>query len=441
MAPSLEQRRAEVLRQALEHVRRSERLLVLQAPPGSGKTFTVSHVVALSVMDMGGRVAVATQTNAQADDLCRRLIEEFPRLGVTRFLAAEGPPPELPETVRRARSVAALPGSAGAVVGTSAKWALSKNLGPFDLLVVDEAWQLTHADFSLLVPVAPRVVLVGDPGQIAPVVPVDASRWEAGPVRPHQAAPAVLLAAAPPSLNTLSLPVSTRLTPDTVELLRPFYDFPFEAWSRPGARRVSFDGDGDDDLDEALELLETGAVAMLELPTPVDGPPLEDDPELAATLALAARRLLARGAKVQTEDEERVLTPEDVGIVATHRVLVTRIQQALGDLPVRVDTPERWQGLERPVILAAHPLSGALRPSSFDLDTGRLCVMASRHRVGLLWVGRDHLLETLRSYVPSAEQAPSAPDAVGRGHHRHLEFLEALRRAGRCIRGSVAPED
>ena len=271
------------------------------------------------------------------------------------------------------------------------------------------------------------------------MVPIDASRWETGKVRPHQAAPEVLVRERPPALNTLSLPVSTRLTPDTVELLRPFYDFPFEAWSPPGSRRLEW-APRRDALDEALGLLGSGAVASLELPTPADGPPAQDDPELADALAEAARRLLEEGARVQTEDGARALTAEDVGIVATHRVLVARIEQALGDLPVRVDTPERWQGLERPVILAAHPLSGAVRPSSFDLDTGRLCVMASRHQVALLWVGRDHVLETLRGYVPVAEQAPSAPDRVGRGHRRHLELWEALEADGRCVRWAAAAQ-
>ena len=58
---------------------------------------------------------------------------------------------------------------------------------------------------------------------------------------------------------------------------------------------------------------------------------------------------------------------------------------------VSVDTPERWQGLECKVMVMVHPLSGVVRPSAFDLETGRLCVMASRHKAGLLVVTRDHL--------------------------------------------------
>ena len=114
----------------------------------------------------------------------------------------------------------------------------------------------------------------------------------------------------------------------------------------------------------------------------------------------------------------------------------TRITEALGDLAgrVRVDTPERWQGLERQVMIAVHPLSGVVRPSAFDLSTGRLCVMASRHRVGLVLVTRDHLGETLEEYLPVADQAVGLPDEAGRGHAQNLAVWAQLSASGRIAR-------
>ena len=43
------------------------KLAVVKAPPGSGKTFTLIRVLA-ELEDRGLRVAVAAQTNNQADD-------------------------------------------------------------------------------------------------------------------------------------------------------------------------------------------------------------------------------------------------------------------------------------------------------------------------------------------------------------------------------------
>jgi hypothetical protein len=180
-------------------------------------------------------------------------------------------------------------------------------------------------------------------------------------------------------------------------------------------------------------LLTTGSVSMLTLPTPDAGPPLEEDVEVAEQAAAIAKRLIARGASVVTEEGPRPLTPRDIGLAASHRVMNTRMVEALGELgrAVRVDTPERWQGLERLVMIAVHPLSGVVRPSSFDLSTGRLCVMASRHRVGLVLVSRDHLGATLREYLPIADQPVGLPDEAGRGHAQNLAVFRQLAAAGR----------
>ena len=51
----------------------------------------------------------------------------------------------------------ALPHGPCVVVGTSAKWGMLKGVEEFDILFVDEAWQLSWADFMLLGQVSARV--------------------------------------------------------------------------------------------------------------------------------------------------------------------------------------------------------------------------------------------------------------------------------------------
>ncbi len=80
-----------------------------------------------------------------------------------------------------------------------------------------------------------------------------------------------------------------------------------------------------------------------------------------------------------------------------------------------------------------HPLSGTLRPSSFDLETGRLCVMASRHTAGMLVLSKDHLPDTLRAYIPAAGQPFGGKDVEGRGLWDNLEFWSRLERDGRVV--------
>ena len=147
--------------------------------------------------------------------------------------------------------------------------------------------------------------------------------------------------------------------------------------------------------------------------------------------------MLERGADI--DDGAGILRPlvaSDIGITATHRVLNAAIQAALPDElrpGVRVATPERWQGLQRAIMIAVHPLSGIILPSAFDLETGRLCVMASRHQVGFIVVGRDHIPHTLASHIPSADQAVGRPDVTGRGHDQHTRFWGRLEKEDRVV--------
>jgi hypothetical protein len=418
-----ERARQDILRQVLQHVEEQQPLLVLKAPPGSGKTYIVVRAIVIA-WHSRLRVAVATRTNAQADELCLRMAQEFPRVPVFRWASEDlAPQPFGGQVTWETDSKRIAAHGPCIVVATSSKWATSKSPGTFDVMLLDEAWQIAWAEFLPLGTVAARFVLVGDPGQIAPIVDVDVSRWETARRPPHRAAPEVILADARLRPRTLALPVTTRLPHDTAELLQGFYDFHFTSWALPGERALNLRRAGRPDaLDGVLDGLSVCSAALHTLPTPVHGPPLEDDHEVAGAAVEVVRRLLGRGAEAVLDGQMVKLRPEDIGITATHRTMNARIEVELGSLSsaVRVDTPERWQGLERLVMVAVHPLSGVLRPSVFDLDTGRLCVMASRHRAGLVVVSRDHVGGTLANMSPAAEQAVGCPDEAGRGHARNL---------------------
>ncbi|MFO0647460.1 MAG: hypothetical protein U0326_14565 [Polyangiales bacterium] len=287
--------------------------------------------------------------------------------------------------------------------------------------------------------VASRFVLVGDPGQIPPVVPIDVSRWQTSRRPPHVPAPEVILRDRTLPTVRVELPVSTRLPHDTCALVRAFYDFDFEAWAAPGERRLVLptgNGDGQS-VDRALESLSTGTTSLLALRRP------RADLRSKRTSTWPAPRRPSRDAPwsvtrtVCTEEGEHALRPEDIGITATHRVMNTRIADALGPLAgkVRVDTPERWQGLERPLMIVVHPLSGVTSPGVFDLATGRLCVMASRHTTGLVIVSRDHVGATLEQTLPRAEQCLGQRDEAGRGRAQHRAVWEHLHQSGRVVKG------
>jgi hypothetical protein len=429
----IEARAAAVERELEEHVLDYGRLAVVKAPPGSGKTWLLLKTVA-AAYKARRRIAITTQTNSQADDICERFARDYASVPVIRFAGTGASPIPLGASVTWETSVGELPTGPCVVVGTAAKWGMVTIHNPFDLLCIEEAWQLSWADFMLLGQVAERFVLIGDPGQIPPVVSVDVARWETAPRPPHLAAPSVIESDTRLRAERWSLPASRRLPADAVDLVRPFYNFEFGAFAGPGERAVLGDRGGRSAIDRAIDQLREGSVSAITLPTPDSGPPLEYDEQVASAAANVVKALLARRAKAKLGEKTISVGPQHIGLVATHRVMNAAMELALPKAlrgHVRVDTPERWQGLERPVMIAVHPLSGVLRPSAFDLETGRLCVMASRHLAGMVVLGRDHLGETLRGFIPTADQPIGRPDVSGRGLRDNLMFWERLEGAGR----------
>jgi AAA domain len=432
----IKQRVDSVRRDLLEALVAEQPLVVVKAPPGSGKTRLILDAAAL-LRNRGQRVAIAAQTNSQANDICGRLAREFP-FDVTRFYSGNRAAQEdLGGAVAWVDDKAHLPPGECIVVGTTAKWGLVELPDSYDWLLIDEAWQMAEADFMLLREVAPRFVMVGDPGQIPPVVTIDTARWATAELPPHRPAPELILAAANVAVIELALPASRRLPYDSAKAVNTFYDFEFESWAGPGDRALTPGGTkGRDPVDDAIELLATGSMVALTAPTPPEGPPLEEDREVAELAARVVARLAERGGELRIDGETRSVAPDQIGLSATHRKMNSRMHEALPAAiarDVRVDTPERWQGLERPLMVVVHPVSGVTEPTAFDLETGRLCVMVSRHQVGLIVVTRDHLPLTLEELTPSAEQHVGLPDVVGQGHARHEDFWERLSSESRVL--------
>ena len=172
---------------------------------------------------------------------------------------------------------------------------------------MDEAYQLPDYRFQQIAGLARRVVLVGDPGQIPPVVACAVERWRGNPAGPHVACPRALLARHP-DVPRLALPVSRRLVPDTVRLVQPaFYpELPFAALSAPGARgllRLPAPGGAARPWTTAIELAAGGAsVVQVDMPARITG---EVDEDLAATVVALLERLLARETRVRDDGDAR----------------------------------------------------------------------------------------------------------------------------------------
>ncbi|GHF99850.1 AAA domain-containing protein [Streptomyces filamentosus] len=396
---------AEILESTL---RSAARGVVVDSPPGAGKSTLVVRA-ALELAAAGRPLMVVAQTNAQVDDLVLRLAEKEPGLEVGRLHSSDGDPYDKAldalEQVRKSAKAGDLAGLP-VVVSTAAKWAHVKNVEPWAHAIVDEAYQMRSDALLAVAGLFERALFVGDPGQLDPFSVVGADQWAGLSYDPSASAVSTLLAHNP-ELPQHRLPVSWRLPASAAPLVSDaFYPYtPFRSGTGPGDRRLSFgvasDGSAPDRvLDEAAE----SGWGLLELParnTP------RTDPEAVHAVALLVRRLLDRGgAAVSERAEEPVpLTAGRIAVGTAHRDQAAAVRAALAELGVSgvtVDTANRLQGREYDVTVVLHPLSGRPDATAFHLETGRLCVLASRHRHACVVVCRAGVTDLLDEH-PSTE--------------------------------------
>jgi hypothetical protein len=339
--------------------------VVVASPPGAGKTRLVVHLAEQLNRRAALTVAIATQTRAQVLDVTNRAAAIGTKVALLGTRDSHRPM-HLHSQAGYLKGTADLARWKGVVVATTARWLwVHERDYVADVSVIDEAWQMTFADLGGLAPLSAQVVLVGDPGQIAPVVTGDSRRWRDLPAGPQRAAPEALVAAYPEAVTRLRLSSSWRLGPQTTALIQPaFYaDLPFTSARPP--RHIQLDG-------AALPEL------SVQLATPLAGP---GDPILATTAAARVRELLSGHLVVEGDAGGRQLEPHDVAVITPHVEQASAVAARLADLPgVLIGTANQAQGLEREAVVVLQPLAGYREAPPFATDPGRLCVALSRHR-------------------------------------------------------------
>ncbi|MGY0004013.1 AAA domain-containing protein [Micromonospora sp. I033] len=380
--------------------------VVVDSPPGAGKSTLVVRA-AVELAAAGEPLIIVAQTNEQVDDLIDRLARKAPELPVGRLSAADYQPTDRVkghETVRVAAKVADLGGPA-VIIGTAAKWATVAE-GVWPWAIVDEAYQMRSDALLRVAGRFERALFVGDPGQLDPFSTVETARWTGLTWDPMQSAVATLLRHNP-ELPVHRLPVSWRLPATAAPVVAAaFYPFTgFRAGTGPAERALTLTEPGPGDrVDATVEVAAAAGWALHELPARHT---LRTDAEAAAACAALALRFLER--KPVGFDEHAPggvpVTADRIAVGAAHRDQVAAIRSHLGaaGAGITVDTANRLQGREYDVTIVLHPLSGRRDATAFHLESGRLCVLASRHRHACVVVARAGIAELLDAH-PSTER-------------------------------------
>src|SRR5664279_5200985 len=282
-----------------------ERIL-LRAAAGAGKSYALVRMVR-EALDHANctRVAVTASANKQVFPVASALGQALGPERTCLFVAA-GRVPDIPTDVLPHVTVATksreIPTTARVVLGVSHKFGVMGEFGrmlgqlaaagngerPFDVLFVDEAWQLPLYLYSRVAGYAPIVVGVGDVGQLPPIDPGQ-NPWRGDPgYNPYRAWPTAY--EQDDKTVAVDLPAVWRPTAEQLPLWRAFYgDWnALHCVAAEGDRSIQLP-DLDGDAESLWTVVATGTPALLE----VEGLPAPDAPDIDPPLLGVVEDLLS----------------------------------------------------------------------------------------------------------------------------------------------------
>lgn len=358
-------------------------LHLIQGPPGTGKTWVLAHLARLLVED-GQRVLVTALTHRAIHNALNkfpRIDESLPvcKIGDSRH-AGDLTVPNF-ETFDQSHFADL---SGGYIVGATPFALHSKRLAnvEFDVVIFDEASQITLPLAIMGMLAADKYIFIGDENQLPPVT-VFAQETEI-----KQAAQLSIFSYLSGRGNETMLNVTYRLNKKLADWpSRTFYQNELKPSAEAAGRRLKLS------------------------PNYSRWDFILDPQHPAVFLDLCHRNTTVRS---RTEAEtvvelilallEHEIPPDEIGVVVPYRAqsrlirsLLRRHLQdeaALGRLVV--DTVERMQGQEREVVLVSFATASpafAQRMAGFLFQPQRLNVAVTRPRTKLILVGSRHMLD------------------------------------------------
>jgi DNA replication ATP-dependent helicase Dna2 len=357
---------------AVNRALQAEDLALIHGPPGTGKTYTIARLIR-ALVDRGDRVLLAGFTNRAVDNALEALLDQGfagavrmgTESGVRQDMAhlrleTEGDPAERAAALESARVVAATTSTCSSRVMRSQS---------FDVVVVDEASQLTEPDTLAAINRGDRFVLVGDHHQLPPVVQtegeLETSLFERLVDRYPDAA--ILLD------RQYRMAQRIQAFPS-----REFYDGAL----RPATATVAGQTIADLGVDPEHTDVFDGVSFV-----PVEGT------EARHTDAAEATRV----AEIVAAYLDGGVDPSDLGVIAPFRAQVATIRSRVPE-GVTVDTVDRFQGSSSEVVLVSFVATGSLDGPLFE-DERRLNVALTRAKKALVLVGDPAALESRDRYA------------------------------------------
>ena len=358
-------------------------VLPVQGPPGSGKTYTGARMI-LDLVREGKKVGVSALSHKAIGNLLVEIADAAEEAGQQVSILQKAGEDDacthdaVSSTENNGEVVLSLrEGRAHVVGGTQWLWARPELAGAIDVLVVDEAGQLSLADVVAMGGATTRVILLGDPQQLSQ--PARGTHPEGAGVSAleHLLGEHDTI----PEGRGLFLATTWRMHPDVCGFVSEMF-YEGRLASHPSC---------------ATQLVGEGAWAsgtgLRWAPVNHVGNRVTSEEEVAE-VARGVATLLGRSF-TDRHGVTRSMTLDDILVVAPYNAHVARLQEALPE-GARVGTVDKFQGQEAPVVLFSMATSSAddlPRGLDFLLSLNRLNVAISRAQALAVLVFSPALLD------------------------------------------------
>ncbi|HWZ89545.1 MAG TPA: TM0106 family RecB-like putative nuclease [Polyangiaceae bacterium] len=376
-------------------------VLSVQGPPGSGKTFRAAEMI-VALVRAGKRIGVTSNSHRvikQVLALAAERLAQTVEAGRVLHIGDESASDELePAPFELSKDYPKIRQRLDAreldvVGGTSWAWANEHMQRSVEVLVVDEASQMSLANVLAISSAAESLVLFGDPAQL--------DQPQKGTHPPGAGASALehLLGDAltmPPELGVF-LPETRRLCPKICEFTsRVFYEGRLEPFA--GLERQAILGTAPF----------TGS-GLCFAPVSHTGNTNQSDEEVECVREIVTRLFDAETRFVDSGGTARRLEPKDVLVVAPYNAQVAALRAKLPPL-VEVGTVDKFQGMEAPIVIYSMTTSSAEdapRGMEFLYSLNRLNVATSRAQALVVLVANPTLVNA-RCKTPRQMQLANA---------------------------------
>jgi len=359
--------------------------LVIQGPPGAGKSYTGARIVG-ALVAQGKRVGIASNSHPAINNLvigAARYCQEK-NIGASFFCTKKTSSDleKLGVTITKNANLADQL-TETSVVGTTA-WGFARDdlAGAFDVLIVDEAGQVALANLVAMSRAAKSIVLMGDQRQLGQ--PTQG-------VHPAESGLSVLdyrlgdIAAVDPE-HGVFLGTTHRMHPGINNVVSQYVYAGRLGTAEVTSQRVLLPPSQDGLINETA-----GIVC---LPVEHKNNAQESDEEVA--LIVRAVESLTGRPLVRKDGSIREVSLADMLFVAPYNAQAAKLKLALGD-EARVGSVDKFQGQEAPIVflsMCSSDASSSPRGISFLFDRNRLNVAVSRAETLFVLVGHPKLAVT-----------------------------------------------